>query len=96
MARGMVPCLSAQPPQVKQRKPSKGNRRPPHWASAETNLRPTPFLAVGEGPEAGLLGEPAWAGAINRARGKRQSRLRVAVDLKGASSHSHDPERNQP
>jgi hypothetical protein len=29
-------------------------------------------VAVGEGPEAGLLGEPTWAGAINRDSGKRQ------------------------
>jgi hypothetical protein len=28
-------------------------------------------VAVGEGPEAGLLGEPTWAGAINRASGNR-------------------------
>ena len=29
-------------------------------------------MAVGEGPEAGLLGEPTWAGAINRDSGNRQ------------------------
>jgi len=29
-------------------------------------------VAVGEGPEAGLLGEPSWGGAINRDSGKRQ------------------------
>jgi hypothetical protein len=29
-------------------------------------------LAVGEGPEAGRLGEPTWAGAINRDSGNRQ------------------------
>ena len=29
--------------------------------------------AVGEGPEAGLLGEPTWAGAINRDSGNRQT-----------------------
>ena len=29
-------------------------------------------VAVGEGPEAGLLGEPTWAGAINRDSGNRQ------------------------
>ena len=29
-------------------------------------------VAVGEGPEAGLLGEPTWAGAIIRNSGNRQ------------------------
>jgi hypothetical protein len=29
-------------------------------------------VAVGEGPEAGLLGEPTWAGAINRDSGNGQ------------------------
>src|SRR5208283_671636 len=29
-------------------------------------------MAVGEGPEDGLLGEPTWAGAINRDSGNRQ------------------------
>jgi hypothetical protein len=29
-------------------------------------------VAIGEGPEAGLLGEPTWAGAINRDSGNRQ------------------------
>ena len=29
-------------------------------------------VAVGEGPEAGPLGEPTWAGAINRYSGNRQ------------------------
>src|SRR5664279_4331228 len=29
-------------------------------------------LAVGEAPEAGLLGEPSWAGAIHRDCGNRQ------------------------
>src|ERR1019366_3519548 len=28
-------------------------------------------VAVGEGPEAGLFGEPTWAGAINRDSGNR-------------------------
>ena len=27
---------------------------------------------MGEGPEVGLLGEPTWAGAINRDSGNRQ------------------------
>jgi hypothetical protein len=29
-------------------------------------------VAAGEGPEAGLLGEPTWAGAISRDSGSRQ------------------------
>ena len=29
-------------------------------------------LAVGEGPEAGLLGKPTWAGALNRDSGNQQ------------------------
>ena len=29
-------------------------------------------VAVGEGPEAGLVVEPTWAGAINRDSGNRQ------------------------
>jgi hypothetical protein len=28
-------------------------------------------VKVGEGPEAGLVGEPTWAGAINRDSGNR-------------------------
>ena len=36
---------------------------PPEW---------TGRVAVGEGPEAGYLGEPTWAGAINRDSGNGQ------------------------